>query len=124
MKMNIKEFLETELLPSFKEASVTFNASLQEEFYIRGTPFLDKNYIALITESNMSSKSFRTLCIEVFGTDRFNYTPLPEEDITLELFEEHYIFGKYTHCRQWVTYFAHKKIFTKRNTILRFIYAS
>jgi hypothetical protein len=122
--VDIKEFLELELLPSFKAEAHTFNASLQEEFMVQGTPFLDKNYIALLTQSNMSMKSFKGVCIEMFGTDRFNYVPTPEEDLTLELFDEHYEFGLYPHCRRWVTHFAKKKVFVKRATVLRYIYAS
>lgn len=120
--MGIKEFLETELLPSYNPNNHTFNASLQEEFMEPNTPFLDKNYIALLLKANMSHKSFKSLCHAVFGTDRFNWCPTPEEDITQELFNQYYEFGKFTHGRQWVTFFAKQKIFVKRSTILGYIY--
>lgn len=121
-KQTIKDFLVEELLPSFNPNNHAFNASIQEEFMVTGTPYLDKTYISQVTGSNLSIKSFRQLCIAIFGTDRFNYVPTPEEDLDQELFDKHYEFGKFVHGRQWVTYFGKQLIFTKRSTVLGYIY--
>ena len=120
-KQTIAEMLKEDLLPSFKEHLGVFNASIQEEFMETGTHFLDKNYIAQITGQNMSNKSFRQVCVDIFGTDRFNYTKVPESDLDQESFDKHYEFGKYPHCRQWVTHFAKEGIFTSRVLVLGYI---
>ena len=120
-KQTIKEKLEEDLLPSFNTKNNSFNASIQEEYMVLGTPFLDKTYIANVTKQNMSNKAFRQLCIDIFGTDRFNYAETPEADLTQELFDAEYEFGKYPHCRGWVTHFAKIGIYTDRNLVLGYI---
>lgn len=120
-KITIAEKLKQDLLPSFKEHLGIFNASIQEEYMLIGGHTLDKTYLVQLTGQNMSNKSFSQVCKDVFGTDRFNHTKVPDCDLTQELFDEHYEFGKYPHCRGWVTHFAKLGVFTTRNLVLGYI---
>jgi hypothetical protein len=120
-KNKIQEFLTKELLPFFNKENHSFTPHVQEEFMDLVGGYLDSGYVAKLAEHAVSRKVFRLDCIAVFGVDYFNRMPLPEETLTRETFDKEYEFGKYTHCRQWISHF---KDFATRQTVLGYVYDS
>jgi hypothetical protein len=79
-------------------------AHIQEEFLnLEGT--LDTVYLASVQKEPITEAKFRGLVNSELGTIRFEKEK-HENQVTPEIFNEHYSFGTYPNVRGWIGYFA------------------
>ncbi len=102
MSVELKEFLEEKILPTYDAESNSFPAHIQEE-YLTSEGWLDKAYICKSLKLHMSTATFRKVVKQVLGETNFIHMPT-ETELTKEEFLEHYEFEKFPYGRGWIGY--------------------
>lgn len=64
----------------------------------------DLSYLQYKCLGKMGKGAFRDLVNSTFGKVTFEKSEVPNE-VSKELFEKHYRFGKYKNAREWIGYF-------------------
>lgn len=113
MSKELHSFLETKMKPAYHEDSNSFDESVQEE-YINPHGYIDKTYLLKKLKLHMSTASFRSTVMEVFGVADFNQIPV-ENEVTAEEFYKHYTFGKFPYVSSWIGFFysLNSKVLTR-----------
>lgn len=100
MSIELKEFLEEKIKPTYHAGHNAFPAFIQEE-YLTSEGWLDKAYICKSLKLHMSTATFRKVVKQTFGEVQFTIMPT-ETELTKEEFLEQYRFGEFTFARAWI----------------------
>ena len=88
---------------NLKQYKGSLPPSVQEE-YLRADNLLDTQYISKLLKTKITESKFRTLVNNELGTVIFKRTKYSNE-VTQEVFDEHYTFGRFPDARAWIGYF-------------------
>lgn len=102
----MKEFLQEIKSAGFPEAK-------RQEFLTSDGEF-DLKYVSYITKKSKTASSFKDLVNTVFGRTRFELGT-DQSQVSLQLFQQYYSFGKYLNVREWIGYFdrVHNLLLTR-----------
>ena len=94
----------TTFVANLKQYNGDLPAAVQEEF-LRPDGMLDTYYISKLLKDNITEARFRSLVNSELGTIRFDKKEHTNE-VTEDLFKEHYTFGTFPDTRGWIGYFS------------------
>ncbi len=79
------------------------SASKQEEF-LRPNCTIDTKYVESLIEGSITEAKFRGIINSVLGRVIFERQN-KENEVSIELFKQHYVFGTFPNTRGWIGYF-------------------